>query len=103
MSGADYYHCPICGFKALYDPSDEVGRELQVLHQECFTKVNTALDAAAAVIKVWREWERGHGKVVIPVKALAVAVDVLALTPAAESLRDAFEDRAAEHSGEAGQ
>lgn len=88
MSGADYYHCPICNTKALYDASEsEDMPDVEVLHGECFTKVKAALDAAAAVVRVWRTWERGQGKVTIPVKALAAAVDVLAFTPVAEAFR----------------
>lgn len=50
------------------------------------------IDAAKAVVEVWRQWKRlvpgsTETPATIPIKALAVAVDVHALVPAAVALR----------------
>ncbi len=46
----------------------------------------SVVDVAQDVVEVWRQWRLGRGKQVIPIKALAAAVDVLVLAPAASAL-----------------
>lgn len=46
------------------------------------------LTAASNVVKVWRQWRVGRGKEVIPIKALALAVDVHTLAPVAAALTE---------------
>jgi hypothetical protein len=55
------------------------------------TRLRPVVAKARDVVSVWRQWERRiHGSTVeapaIPIKALAAAVDVLALAPAAAAL-----------------
>lgn len=50
------------------------------------------LDAAVEVVKVWRRWATGQGKDPIPIKALANAVDVMALGPAVDALAESTSD-----------
>lgn len=39
MAASDYWHCPVCDTKSLYDPSEDEAPDVEVLHAECWTKV----------------------------------------------------------------
>jgi hypothetical protein len=46
MAGADYWYCPICNQKALYDDSDQDGADIEVVHQQCLERDRTAREQA---------------------------------------------------------
>jgi hypothetical protein len=59
--------------------------------EDQLAEVRPVVDAAKDVVSTWRQWQRRvHGSTenppVIPIKTLAAAVDVLALTPAADAI-----------------
>lgn len=74
MSGADYFHCPMCNTKALYDASEaEDMPDVEVLHRECFKKLRDELaryaerlDQMRPVVEAAQAWHT----------ALAAANDV---------------------------
>lgn len=39
MSGADYFHCPVCSKKALYDGNEDDTPGVVVFHDDCIPKL----------------------------------------------------------------
>lgn len=72
----DSHACTLCGVL------DEDALRAELEHAQ------PVLTAARDVVKIWRQWQSNRGGEVIPIKALAAAVDVFALAPLASALSE---------------